>query len=156
MGSSRTRAVLSAVKTALASINGAGVYTYDLSADGKVQIGRPAPNQGPTPPCAWVAVGELDSSHGPQVGRYRRDLVVDILAFAPAEADTTEARQFVGADLLDDICAALEASRTLGGLVLDLIVQGGTFNGADAGMPGCAGVLARVAVHWHANSAAGV
>lgn len=153
---SNTRAVLSAVKTALAGINGAGVYTFNLSADGKVQIGRPLSGDGPTPPCAWIAVGTLDSDHGPRIGRYTRNLTIDVMAFAPAESDTTEARQFVGADLLDDICAALEASRTLGGLVVDLIVRAGTFNGAEAGMTGCAGVLAHVDVYWHANSAAGV
>jgi hypothetical protein len=156
MGSSTTKDVVAAVRTALAAVNGAGAYTYNLSAAHSRVYGRPTRGSEPTPPCAWIALGAMSSSHGPQVGRYRRNVEIDILAFAPTLEDSTEQRQNAGADLLDDICQAIESDRTLGGLLLDLIIESATFDGAQAGMTGTAGVRAVISGYFHANSAAGV
>lgn len=156
MPSSTTSDVLTAVRTALASATGTGTYTYDLSPSAKRILGRPTRGTEPTPPFAMLALGQLTSDHGPQVGRYRRELVVDLMAFAPTANDSTGDRQAAGADLLDDLCQALEADRTLGGLVIDLIVRAGTFDGSAQGLPNTAGVYAEVVVYWHASSAVGV
>jgi hypothetical protein len=156
MGSSTTKDVLTAVRTALASVTGTGAYTFNLSAEHSRVFGRPTRGSEPTPPCAWIALGAMSSSHGPQVGRYRRNVEIDILAFAPTASDSTGDRQNAGADLLDDICQAIESDRTLGGLLLDLIIESATFDGAQAGMNGTAGVRAVISGYFHANSAAGV
>jgi len=152
---SNTRAILSAVATRLAAINGTGVYVNDLSASGRVRIGSPGIADGTTPPCAWVGVGTLNSEHGPQLGRYKRVLVLDIEARVGADG-TPDARALAAADLLDDLCATLESDRTLGGTVLDVIVTGASFAGDEYGIPGCAIAMASATVYWHAISGAGV
>lgn len=153
---SKTRSVLAAVRTALATINGASGYVHNLSATGRVRGGRPTASDGTSPPCAWVALGRLTSSHGPQLGRYQRNLVIDLEARAPSTADTTEEREAIAADLLDDLATAIETDRTLGGLVLDVIVEGATLDGEECGIPGIAVALVQVSVYWYADSAAGV
>lgn len=156
MANSNTKAILAAVRTALGNINGTGGYTYNLSPSAKRIIGRPTKGTEPRPPFAMIGLGELRSEHGPVIGRYRRTLVIDVMAFAPTSADTAAARQNAAADLLDDVCQAIEADRELGGLVTDLIVNAGTFEGASQGIPGTAGMYAEIEVYWDANSAAGV
>lgn len=150
------RGIVGAVKTALAGINATGSYVHNLSATGRVRIGRPTLGDGTAPPSAWVAIGRLDSGQAPQLGRFRRDLVLDIEARAPATTLDTEERELIGSDLLDDICTAIEADRTLGSRVLDVIVTGASFDGDEAGIPGCAVVLAQVSCYYHKNSGAGV
>lgn len=154
--SSHTRAIMGALKSALAGINGSGGYTYDLSATDRVKIGRPSLTEGLSP-CVWIALGQLDSDHGPQLGRYTRTLSIDLEGRVPLDGgNTTEERELEAVDLLDDICAALEADRTLGGRVLDLIVQGTTVGAGSSANTQPARVLAQIVVYWHANSAAGV
>ncbi len=153
--SSQTRGVLGAVKTALQTINGAGSYTYDLSATDKVKLGTPNMD-GSLYPCAWIGAPELRSEHGPQLGRYRRTLTIPIWGMAAATSSSTEERGLVASDLLDDIAVALETDRTLGSRVLDIIVQGATFDGDEVGIPGVGLAVAVVEVYWHCNSAAGV
>ena len=153
--SSQIRSVVGAVKTALAGINATGAYTYDLSATDRVRIGTPDLT-GSLYPCAWIGAPELRSEHGPQLGRYRRSLTIPIWGMAATTSSSTEERGLVGADLLDDLAVALETDRTLGGRVLDIIVQGATFDGDEVGVPGVALAVVSVEVYWHANSAAGV
>lgn len=151
--SSKSRAIVAAIKAQLATIDGTGDYVHNLSLPGRVKVGRPP--QQPTLPCVWIAVASLESSHGPQLGRYRRDLVLDIHARAKS-ADSTEERGMVALDLLDDILAALEVDRRLGGLVLDVIGTGMSLDGDEAQIPGCAVAVAQVGVYWHTPSARGV
>ena len=152
---SKARAILAAVKAALIAVNGAGVYVHNLTGSADcIKGGRPIGTDFHLPAC-WVAAGPLVSSHGMQLGRYRRDLVIDLQAQAAAPG-TAEDRGLIAADLLNDITIAVEQDRTLGGLVLDLIVDGMSVDGDEAGMPGVAIALAQVKVYWHANSGAGV
>lgn len=152
-----TRGVIGAMKTALQGINGSGGYTCDLSGSDRVKIGRPLKAEGVAPPCAWLAVGQLVSDHGEQLGRYTRTLTVDLEARCPASDSSPEERELIALDLLDDICTALETDRTLGGRVLDIIIQATTATGAGStGQTGVPRVLAEVVVYWRANSAAGV
>lgn len=154
--SSQTRAVMGATKAALQGINGSGNYTYDLSATDRVRIGRPSLAEGLSP-CVWIAVGQLDSEHGPTLGRYRRTLTIDLEGRVPLDSgNTTEERELEAIDLLDDISVALESDRTLGGRVLDLIVQGTVVGAGTTANNQPARVLAQVVVYWSANSATGV
>lgn len=153
--SSKTRTIIGAVKTALAGINGsAGGYVHDLSGAGRVKGGRPP--RAAASPCAWVALGTLDSRNGPLLTRRRRDLVIDIEARAPASSADPEERGLIAADLLDDITRAVEADPRLGGLVLEVEVTGMAVDGDEAGMPGMAVAVAQVGVYWHATPGQGV
>lgn len=152
---SRTRSIIAAVKAKLAGINGAaGGYVHDLSQTGRVKVGRPGKSV--TVPCAWVAIGTLESEHGPRLGRYKRTLLVDIEARTPTSVDSAEERGLAAADLLDDIITALEADRRMGGLVLDLKVSGMSVNGDEIQIPGMAVAFGQLEVYWEAVSGAGV
>lgn len=154
--SSTVRAVMGAVKTALATVNGSGSYTYDLSATDRVKIGRPSLTESLVP-CVWVSIGQLESDHGPQLGRYTRRLAIDLEGRVALDGgNTAEERELEAMDLLDDVCIALETDRTLGGRVLDLIVEGTTVGAGATANSQPARVFAQVVVYWHANSAAGV
>ncbi len=152
---SDTRAIVGAVVSALQGIDGTGSYVHDLSGTDRVQIGRPTPESQRLPGC-WVAIASLDSEHGPELGGYLRRLVVEVEARAPATADTTSERTLIAADLLDDVAAALEADRSLGGRVNDLLLTGIALAGDEAGIPGVALAMARVEIEWWATSGAGV
>lgn len=152
---SKARAILGAVRTALAAVNGTGVYVHNLTGSADcIKGGRPLDTDFHYPAC-WVAAGPLTSTHGPQLGRYRRELVIDLQARAAAPG-TPDDRGLIAADLLNDITIALEQDRTLGGTVLDIIVEGMSIDGDEAGIPGVAIAMAVVKVYWHANSGAGV
>lgn len=152
---SQVRAVVGAVKSALQAMNGTGAYTYDLSGTSRVRIGVPDLTSS-FYPRAYVALDNLVSTHGPQLGRYKRTALINVWAFCASTSSDTEERGLVATDLLDEICTALETDRTLGMRVLDIIIQGATFDGDEEGIPGAAVAVAQVEVYWHANSAAGV
>ena len=152
---SKTRDVMNALKTAIQAINGTGNYSFILSGDDQVKIGRPTIGDVRLPSC-WIAVGTLTSDHGPQLGRYQRNLVVDIEARTTVSMDTVSERGLKAVDLLDELCQAIQASRSLGGLVTDVIVTGTTVDGDEMGIPGVGVVFAQVETYWYANTSAGV
>ena len=152
---SRSRQVLDAVRDALVTINGAGSYTHNLSGTDAVKIGRSRPED-TVLPAAWVAVATLRSEHGTGSGRYRRLLTVDIEARVSATSQTTEERACTALDLLDDIVTALEANRTMGGLIYDLILEGVDIDGDEIGMSNVGIVYAQVVLWWEVASGVGV
>lgn len=155
--STTSGSVIDAVVAALATINGAGVYANNLSVSGQVIEGDP-PDQSValSGVCAYVDTGSLISENAPELGRFRRELVVQIYGFVPAAADTPSARKRATLSLLDDICAAIEGDRSLGGLVIDLIVQGRSFTGSGWGAPSIGVVYAEVIAYWWVDPAGGV
>ncbi len=151
---SRARQALEAVLVKLAGITVGAGYHCTLSDPGQIFVGEGIPaSAGPL----VVAIGDprIASEHGPQLGRYKRTLTVPFIGRVPATGGTGAERIYAALDVASDIKAALEADRTLGGLVLDLIVEADTFVGAEVGWTGCGGVSGTISVYWHANSGAG-
>lgn len=151
---SKTRTILGLIKTALAGITG-GSYVHDLSATGQIQIGKPTPADGRMP-CIWISVGKYRSDHGLELGGYRRELTIQFEARAPVTAETLEEHQLIGADLLDDICTAVEGSRTWSSNAFDSIVQGAVVFGDEAGFSNLTVVKGTIITWWLATSAEGV
>ena len=149
--------VLDAVKAALATINGAGSYTLNLSTTGRVIEGLPADfPEVLSAAVVYVDGGDIISTHAPELGRYRRDFTIPILGFTPANADTPVSRKRMALTMFDDICRALETDRSLGGLVIDLILEGGTFSGDGFGGGNLAGVFIELNAHWWVDAQGGV
>lgn len=156
---SRTRTILGAIKSAIAGIDGSGSYTYDLSGNGVVQLGVSA-GQEARSPAVWICLASLESENARTLGRYTRRLSVYVEAWISPTVDTPDERICAGADLLNDLCMALEANRSLvvGGSaqVRDLVVRGMSGDGNEVGAPGLAFAAAFVDCHWDMNSGAGL
>lgn len=151
---SKTRQVILAVKARLQTIAG-GSYTYDLSGTDAVKGHRSRPEDSRLP-AAWVSLGTLDSDDGPQLGGFRRDLVIDIEGRCQPASQDPQERALAAADLLQDITTALEADRRLGGLILGMKVTGCTVDGDEVGMGSIGIVYCQCSVYWHARSGEGV
>lgn len=149
--------VIDAVMAALAGINGAGSYANNLSGAGAVVEGDP-PDQSVvlSTVCAFVDTGDLLAEHAPELGRYRRNLAVQVYGFVPAAADTPTSRKRAALSLLDDICRAMEADRSLGGLVIDLTVQGRAFTGSGWGASSIGVAFAEIQAYWWVDAQEGV
>lgn len=127
---STMRQIASAIKSALADVDGTGSYTYDLSAAGHVHIGEVL--DAPILPFVTVSAVGWDSDTETQLTRYRRRVLFSLYGAVGTSTDTPEARILAAMDLLEDVSRALEADPTLGGLVHTLIVRSaGTFDGLD-------------------------
>jgi len=128
----RERSILEAVVSALKTIDGTGSFTYDLSGDDQVLVGR-----GSRParvPAAFVAVEGLDTAQVPgqtPLTRYDRTLTLTVVAFAQASDDKPGSVHAASLDLQDDVMRALEADRSLGGLVYDLEIVSQLYDGAE-------------------------
>lgn len=145
---SRLRSILGAVKTAISAVNGAGGYVYDLSATGIVQIGEPTMSDGPQPPRVWIWLTDIAGEHGPELGGYRRSASIAVSGVVPSTSTTREEHLLAAADLLDDLSVALQADRTLGGYVLDVLVSGAPLSGAELGIPGAPAAILAVEVYY--------
>jgi len=154
---STTGDIIDAVLSALAGINGAGAYTNNLSASGAVIEGDP-PDQSDvlTTICAFVDTGSMTSEQAPELGRFRRELVIQVYGFVPAAADTPKSRKRATLSLVDDICYAIEADRSLGNLVIDLVVQARTFTGSGWGAPSIGVAYVEIVAYWWADPQGGV
>lgn len=119
--SAAARTIMTQIRTQLAEIDGAGGYVHDVSATGRIVFGFPVSPDGP--PRIYIADLAIESSHDHNLGAYDRRLSCLLMAFVGAASDSTEARMLAALDMADDIATALEADRTLGGNVLDLIVN---------------------------------
>lgn len=155
MASSNIRAVLEGLKTRLETINATSPYTYDLSGADRVFIGeliRP-----PQAPAVAVYPMDLISSHGEQLGRYRRQMTVQIQGWVRAETAKPMDRVLNAIDLLDDVVVCIETDRRLGGLIRDLIFgELRVLNGDEHGINGYGVFVTNLQVNWNANSAGGV
>ena len=126
---SSLKSIIAQVGTQLANINGAGVYTYDVSATGAVVRG--AMVQPPiSPPCVayWHMV--TTSKPGPVLTKFTRTTTIGIhgwTAHDGTEGDGSDA----ASDLFNDILRAIEADRTLSNQVHDVKIGGTFFGGAE-------------------------
>lgn len=149
--------VIDAVVAAVATVSAAIPYTFDFTVDGAIMEGDPPDTSTVlSNACAFVSHGDLNSAYAPELGRYRRDFTVQVYAFVPAPEDSPKSRSRVALQVLSAISAAIETDRSLGGVVLDLTVQGRAFTGKGWGAASMAFCIVEVAVYWWADSAGGV
>lgn len=149
----RSRQVLEAVKTALAAVDGTGVYTYDLSGSNAVVLFDGPPR---SPPFVNISTSRgVTSKHGLSLGDYERGMVVEILGCVSG-SDTPGERGLDALDLADDITAALEADRSLGGLVTDMTVRLTGVAGMVERAPGLGACALELEVYWYAHSGQGL
>jgi len=105
----------------LATIDGAGAYTNDLSATGRVFVANARPDGAPDL-CVWLAQGEIASSReGAPLGMYVWTVTYGVAGFAPATADTPAARISAANGLLADLVACIDANRALNDGTRDLV-----------------------------------
>lgn len=151
---SRLRTILTSLKTLVQGINGAGGYVHNLSGNDQVFIGELVrPERYPA-----VAVYPLGQhgAHGLQLGRFKRTQNFQIQGWTQAASDSPQERVLMACDLLDDVMTAIEADRTIGGNVYDLLfLEVSAFNGDEAGVPGFGVMVCTLQLWWHTNSGAG-
>jgi len=149
----RSRDILAAVKTALQTVNGAGSYTYNLSGANAVVLFDGPPR---SPPCVNIsAPRSITAEHGLSLGDYKRGMVVEVLGLVGG-SDTPGERGLLALDLADEMTEALEADRSLGGLVTDMIVRLVGVAGGVERAPGLGGCALEVEVYWFAHSGDGL
>lgn len=118
---STLRTVLTKVETTLLTINGTGSFSHDLTVDDAIQWGWTWPP--PADVVVYIETVDGDSRHGPPLGRYDRDPVIQLEAFVATTDGERKTRMLEAADLLSDIMRAFEASRSMGGDISDLILR---------------------------------
>ena len=130
--------------TQLATINGAGGYTYDLSGAGRIIIGSEAPTPAAVsshPVMLFVTEFRTGTEPGPSLGQFMRTLEVDMAGFAATGDDSPLSRLKAALNLAADIDKALTGtqSRRSGGtgLFRDAVTQSNTRDGNALGFKGC-------------------
>lgn len=143
----KTRQILTKIVDTLSAVAVSGGYNNTLTDPGQVQIGE---GIRPGSQALVVDIGEprIRSEHGPQLGRYNRALEIPFVARAPSVDNSPTGRIYAALDLSDDIHTALETDRSLGGLVVDLIISSDTFNGAEVGWSNAGGVSGIISVYF--------
>lgn len=144
---SELRDVLAAIKTALETVNGSGVYTHNLSDGDRVVYGAEVdPTRVPRVNIFDVA---WSATHGARLGFYERVSNVSIIGYVGAADDSNGARLLAAADLLNDVCRALESDRSLGGEARDVIINSArAFDGAEWDLDRLGAVELVVSVNW--------
>ncbi len=155
MGSAR-RSILEGVVTAIKAATVAGGYNYDLDDDS----GTPRVYVGNTyPPNVYPAVMVLPegrpSETGPELTAYTRRQSYTLIGWVQGDGSTSGA-MYAAADLADDIEKTLEADRSLGGLVDDLILSDSYFSGeeVDASLTDIGGVVCSLQVRYRERGGA--
>ena len=133
------RGIIEAIKTTLATINGAGAYTYDLSATGRVAIS--GSDQLGTPPyAAFIPTSIVSTQEGGTFCQYVNTMIVEIAAVVPFDGLATELAILAALNIGKDIRIALTTFQNqlfLGAEnIRTLSVSIETYDGADAGYEG--------------------
>lgn len=149
----RSRQILEAVQTALGAVDGTGGYTYDLSGSNAVVLFDGPPR---SPPFVNLSAARgVSAEHGLSLGDYKRTMVVEVFGCVSG-SDTPGDRGLDALDLADDITAALEADRSLGGLAVDLTVRLVGVAGMVERAPGLGACALEVEIYWYAHSGQGL
>lgn len=114
---------------ALASVNGAGLYVHDLSDSSRRARGRV--DVPPLMPFSTTSYEGFQTVDDAPVGQWRRNHLFIVVAWAEASGTTEKGRDDGCQDLLNDLMIAIEADRSLGGLVFDLSVDGDAYHAND-------------------------
>jgi hypothetical protein len=95
------------------------------------------------------------SNAGDALTDYTRTWTFDVEGRIAPDTQTAEERTLAGADLLDSLMAALEADRTLGGLVETLVVTGTGLDGDSVGLGSLGIVYAQIVVSFQLTAGEG-
>lgn len=144
---SNTSAVVVAVKTAVASASGM---------TDRVVVGFPPAGKPAATPWGYVYVDQVSSDVSAELGGYVRTATIGVCLYLGATSDTPEARTLAAYDLADLVAEALQADRTLGGLVMDVLVESTALDGDTFGLGGVAVVGASVRVYWLVTGGVGL
>lgn len=112
MADPREWLILDAIRARLATINGSGIYTYDLSGSDQVVI-TDMPIDPQVLPFASVTFGGIRTERGEVLTQYAPTLTVNIGILAQYTAETPSSRTRAVLALLYDVRRALEADRHL-------------------------------------------
>lgn len=128
-----------------------------LTGTGKVIRGRPPQGRPATVPAAYVWTDGLVSAlDGEALTQFRRELTIRIVVYAQGSSMSPADREDAALTMLDDIVAAVEADRSIAGLVHDVILDGAAVNGDDFGLSGLLAAELEARVYWSADSGAGL
>lgn len=131
--SALTRQIREAVAARLAAVNGAGGYTYDLSATGRI-VHASGEIETERIPGAAVWTTGFTRTPGLQMGYYTQTTRIGVAGFVPAASDDPGAGAAAAEDLADDLLTAIEGNRTLGlesSGVLDLVIESAQLFGSS-------------------------
>jgi hypothetical protein len=134
---STERSILAAVKTQIANVNGAGLYTFDLSGADAVVHGQAF--QPHRVPGAYVFFGGLSTAQTGGVTvltKYDRTMIIQVEGWCAAKSAAPADAALEAVDLMDDIMRALEADRSLGGNVRDIEISASALDGQELDRPG--------------------
>ena len=131
------RTILNQIKTQIATVNGSGSFTADLSGSDQVVIGESfSPGR---IPCAYIYPNGITTTQAAGrtvLTRYDRNMSVQIEAWTAATSSAPGTALLDALDLQDDIMRALESDRSLGGNVRDLEISASAFDGHELDRPG--------------------
>ena len=145
---SNARAVLEKFVETIRTVNGGNDYTYNLSDTHDRVLGASVwpPS---VLPCVMIQDTSISSEHQGASGRYKRRMDITLIGWVASAENTPGSRALAACDLLDDVMLAIEADRTVGGTVLDVIftnttaIDGFEETGAELGAFG-----AIASVYW--------
>jgi len=143
---SNLKTILAQVQTQIKTVNGSGVYTYDLSPAGRVVRGVVI-----DPPVDSPAVGifheRTSTEPGARLGYFERTTVVGIHGWIASDGSEGDAED-AAADLFNDILRALEADRSLSSNVRDIAADGVFFGGGTFSLDGWGIVAIDLTINW--------
>ena len=147
---SNLNTILDKVVTALELINGAGVYTYDVSDGQSVIFGAEVyPARAPRINIFEISVAtDFDAP----LSEYRRLINLQLVGYVAAANDTPESKVKAANNLLNDIMRALEADAQLSSTIIDLDVDARTFDGLEFGLNSMGIVYAQVELRYHQDT----
>lgn len=151
----RERSILERIKTTIATVNGAGSYTYDFSSTDQVKIG--AKYSGDRLPSAYIystGITTEQASGRTTLTSYDRVMSVNVELFVGANSADPGEVHLVGMDAASDIMIALENDRTLNGNALDLELVMQSFDGEEFDLPGIAIVVLQMSITYRETAGA--
>jgi hypothetical protein len=123
---------LQGLVTALATINGTGSYTYDLSSSDRVIVGMvDIPPQFPCVMLATVTAGRGET--GNTLEAFTHEWTVDLVGFVSSSTSTAAERWYAAANLHADVLRMIKLNRTLGGTCRDVTPGAEWISGSEAG-----------------------
>ena len=118
--------IVAVVKTALEGVSG-------LSAD---RVVRGYPGDGPSPPVAWVAMDQISSEHGPDLGGETQTMTINVWASPASDGSTHAIREDACMDLMSALLAAIQGSTSLLALLISPPICASKADVQGAGGPG--------------------
>jgi hypothetical protein len=148
--------VIVSLRTALAAANGAGAFNHDLTATDRRIIGTPA-LETLVAPAVYILPPRETSEHGTTLGSYIRRWRIPIVGCCQSTDGTDGESAIVRAiHLYSDVTRCLEADRTFGGLVRDIILSNAEIDdGAVLGAIGYGFFSCEAEVYFKVSSAGG-